>query len=566
MLPLVVRLIHISDILALSLETRGFSAGKRPTALRRPGFSWRDWLALPCGLGPRGRDDLAAAAVKVSLQGLGVRYGNSGEWILQDIDLDFEPGSVVLLSGPCGSGKTTLLNCLNGVIPHLFGANTQRPDPIGVNGEATDQVRAGPDLPGWSARFYRIRRLRSSTRSTWPTRSPSVARTSAWTRRLIRGRIRSHGSATVSGSIPSRLDRPAVRRPETEAGHRLGPGHGSAPFVAGRAAGPSGPVRGRPCSWRLLFRDFRKAGRPDRGRGRTPARSPCCSTTLTGSILAGVGPGLTGLTCRFPRLGIPAFSLGETKAPLPGVGRAAPGTPFGGTGRGRSFVAGERTRSETKSIWPSRPGSGSTLIGSQRGRARRLCCGLPGRVGQKPTRGRIRPQRPGSGQGAWATFSRRRRGYQLVHGLGYVRGWRSARRLRPNGRPGRPVDSDLFGLCFLRPTATPNPCPRGRRDWSPSPPPLAPGPALVCLGRTDRGPGRPIPEPPAGPPWIGITIDRNRTGRWSRASHDVRCTAGPGRPLPLAGPEGRIRRRGRRPPELAEEYFRRLAIERPKWR
>ncbi len=51
LLPLVVRLIHISDTLALSLETRAFSAPGRPTALHRPGFTWRDWVGLPAGLG-----------------------------------------------------------------------------------------------------------------------------------------------------------------------------------------------------------------------------------------------------------------------------------------------------------------------------------------------------------------------------------------------------------------------------------------------------------------------------------------------------------------------------------
>ena len=51
LLPLVVRLIHISDTLALSLETRAFSAPGRPTALRTPGLTWRDWVGLPLGLG-----------------------------------------------------------------------------------------------------------------------------------------------------------------------------------------------------------------------------------------------------------------------------------------------------------------------------------------------------------------------------------------------------------------------------------------------------------------------------------------------------------------------------------
>lgn len=51
LLPLVVRLVDISDTLALSLETRGFSASGRPSVYRRPRLSWRDWLAAPAALG-----------------------------------------------------------------------------------------------------------------------------------------------------------------------------------------------------------------------------------------------------------------------------------------------------------------------------------------------------------------------------------------------------------------------------------------------------------------------------------------------------------------------------------
>ena len=60
--------------------------------------------------------------MRVAVQGLAVRYGNLEDWVLKDIDLDIEPGSAILLSGPCGSGKTTLLHCLSGIIPHLFSA------------------------------------------------------------------------------------------------------------------------------------------------------------------------------------------------------------------------------------------------------------------------------------------------------------------------------------------------------------------------------------------------------------------------------------------------------------
>ena len=46
LLPLVVRLVNISDTLSLSLETRGFSAAEAPTAWRRVRSGRRDWIAV----------------------------------------------------------------------------------------------------------------------------------------------------------------------------------------------------------------------------------------------------------------------------------------------------------------------------------------------------------------------------------------------------------------------------------------------------------------------------------------------------------------------------------------
>jgi len=53
----------------------------------------------------------------LSARGLSRDYGSPGAEVhaVVDVDLDVEPGQLVLLRGPSGSGKTTLLNLLGGL-------------------------------------------------------------------------------------------------------------------------------------------------------------------------------------------------------------------------------------------------------------------------------------------------------------------------------------------------------------------------------------------------------------------------------------------------------------------
>lgn len=53
----------------------------------------------------------------LSARGLNRDYGRAGAEVhaVVDVDLDIEPGELVLLRGPSGSGKTTLLNLLGGL-------------------------------------------------------------------------------------------------------------------------------------------------------------------------------------------------------------------------------------------------------------------------------------------------------------------------------------------------------------------------------------------------------------------------------------------------------------------
>lgn len=56
----------------------------------------------------------------VSMQDFSVKYGDSGEESLSEINLEIKEGEVVLLTGASGCGKTTLTKCINGLIPDFF--------------------------------------------------------------------------------------------------------------------------------------------------------------------------------------------------------------------------------------------------------------------------------------------------------------------------------------------------------------------------------------------------------------------------------------------------------------
>jgi ABC-type multidrug transport system fused ATPase/permease subunit len=59
---------------------------------------------------------------KISLRALSMSYPGSATKVLQDIDLEIEPGSLVAFVGPSGSGKTSLIDVLLGVIPFDQGS------------------------------------------------------------------------------------------------------------------------------------------------------------------------------------------------------------------------------------------------------------------------------------------------------------------------------------------------------------------------------------------------------------------------------------------------------------
>jgi energy-coupling factor transporter ATP-binding protein EcfA2 len=54
----------------------------------------------------------------IDFQNVSFTYAGAKQPAIQDINLEIQPGEIVLITGPAGSGKTTLCSCINGLIPH----------------------------------------------------------------------------------------------------------------------------------------------------------------------------------------------------------------------------------------------------------------------------------------------------------------------------------------------------------------------------------------------------------------------------------------------------------------
>jgi energy-coupling factor transporter ATP-binding protein EcfA2 len=57
----------------------------------------------------------------VRIESLSYRYPGGDAECLRDLDLEIEPGELIVLAGRSGSGKTTLLRACCGLVPHYYG-------------------------------------------------------------------------------------------------------------------------------------------------------------------------------------------------------------------------------------------------------------------------------------------------------------------------------------------------------------------------------------------------------------------------------------------------------------
>jgi len=76
----------------------------------------------------------------IKISSLSFRYPESSTFVLKDINLSIQPGTLTLVTGASGTGKSTLLRCINGLIPHFSGGVIK--GEIDVFG--SDPIREGP--------------------------------------------------------------------------------------------------------------------------------------------------------------------------------------------------------------------------------------------------------------------------------------------------------------------------------------------------------------------------------------------------------------------------------------
>jgi len=67
----------------------------------------------------------------VRIESLSYRYPGADAECLRDLDLEIDPGQLIVLAGRSGSGKTTLLRACCGLVPHYYG------------GEVTGEIEVG---------------------------------------------------------------------------------------------------------------------------------------------------------------------------------------------------------------------------------------------------------------------------------------------------------------------------------------------------------------------------------------------------------------------------------------
>jgi thiol reductant ABC exporter CydC subunit len=151
----------------------------------------------------------APAALRV--RGLAARYGESGPWVLDGLDLDLLPGQTVALVGRSGAGKSTLADVLLRFLPYQAGSVTL--DGIEISDLDGDDYRRVVGMVSQDAHIFDStleENLRLARRDATPAEMDAAlreARLWEWTQGLPDGlatRVGAQG-ALISGGQRQRL-------------------------------------------------------------------------------------------------------------------------------------------------------------------------------------------------------------------------------------------------------------------------------------------------------------------------------------------------------------------------
>ena len=76
----------------------------------------------------------------ISIRNVTFSYSGTGQGKIEDINLDIEKGSCVLLCGRSGCGKTTITRLINGLIPYFYEGERLSSVSISVDGELEKRI------------------------------------------------------------------------------------------------------------------------------------------------------------------------------------------------------------------------------------------------------------------------------------------------------------------------------------------------------------------------------------------------------------------------------------------
>ena len=144
--------------------------------------------------------DTAVQEPLVALKGVNKHY--SDLHVLQDIDLDIQPGEVVVVIGPSGSGKSTLCRTLNGLETIDSGTITLDGSPLPAEGKALARLRSNVGMVFQSFNLFAHKTVLDNV-TLGPIKVLGLARRAA--QEKARELLERVGVADQAGKYPAQL-------------------------------------------------------------------------------------------------------------------------------------------------------------------------------------------------------------------------------------------------------------------------------------------------------------------------------------------------------------------------